>query len=314
MPFNNTSEFNSQGTGAGFGGAGFPSAYSYGGGFGGNWGGGFGGISPIGLVGISDLFDRDGRRGGCDNDDNCAREAAILSAISNSKDATVSEGRGILAAIANTNDNVVAEGRALAAAVAITNGNIKDSQFALTLQGERNTAQLASQAQAFAIQADRAADEIKAAGVAQTAAILAKLNQSELDNLRDRLHASEHNSRTRDLEIRIENNNTAVAAQFQQQQQLQIQRELDEHRRRYDNREIEINNINTNTAIAAQSQAQFQQQAIRDLDRDHRWNARFDALLNQSNKVAQDIINVGSGIVGAAQTANPTNVNSKNLQ
>jgi hypothetical protein len=42
------------------------------------------------------------------------------------------------------------------------------------------------------------------------------------------------------------------------------------------------------------------------LDRDHRWNARFDALISQNQKVGQDIVNIG-GLVAANQTSTPTN-------
>lgn len=277
----NSSEFNSVGGGYG--------------GFGGFGGGGFGGIGLFGLLGlrgIGDLDGRDGRRGGCDNDDSCAREAAILSAISNSKDATV------------------AEGRALGAAICATDASIKDAQFALALQSERNTAQLSAQAQAFAIQADRTADEIKAAGVAQTAAILARINDAEVQRLRDELEITRRGRDNRDLEIRIENNNTNLNAQFQAQAQLQLQAQLEDERRRWYARENEINIINTNTNINAQAQSQAQAQAIRDVDRDHRWNNRFDTLISQNAKVAQDIVNI-NGTVAANQTSSPTNVNSK---
>lgn len=57
-----------------------------GGGFGGLGSGGFGAFGLIGLLGLDSL----GRKRG-DGDDNCAREAAVLAAISNSKDATVAE-------------------------------------------------------------------------------------------------------------------------------------------------------------------------------------------------------------------------------
>ena len=280
-----------------------PFGAGFAGGFGGFGGGfGLGGIAPIGLVGINNLFDRD--RGhdhgghGCKSRDNDGVEHPLA----------------ILAAIAGNKDQIVAEGRATAAAFAVTNDNVKDAQFALALQSERNTAQLSAQAQAFAIAATAQFNEVKEAGVAQTAAILARINEQEVNSLRDQLHETR---RGRDLDsIRIENNNTNtnVNAQFQAQAQAQLQAQLDEHRRRWDARENEINIVNTNTNVNAQAQAQAQAQSIRDLDRDHRWNARFDALLAQSNKVAQDIINIGAGTVAANQTSSPTNVNSKNVQ
>lgn len=274
-------ESNSIGLGGGFGGFG-----GFGGGF-----GGFGGIAPIGLIGLNTLLDRDGRRGGCDNDDNCAREAAILAAIGNAKDTTV------------------AEGRALASALFATNDAVKDGNYAAAIQAERNTAQLQAQAQAFQIATTAQFNEVKEAGVAQTAAILARINQAEVDSLRDQLLEQR---RGRDLDvIRIENNNTNtnIQAQFQAQAQAQLQAQLEEHRRRWDARENEISIVNTNTNINAQAQAQQQQQAIRDLDRDHRWNQRFDALLSQTNKVGQDIVNIGAGTVTGTQTSTPTNNN-----
>jgi len=276
----NANEFNSVG-------GGFPGGF--GGGFGG-FGGGIGGLGLVGLVGLNSFLGRDGERGGgCANDDNCAREAAILSAIANSKDTTV------------------AEGRALAAAICATESSVKDGNYAAAIQAERNTAQLAAQAQAFAIAATAQFNEVKEAGVTQTAAILARINEVETQNLRDQLFEIR---RGRDLDgIRIENNNTNtnIQAQFQAQAQLQLQAQLDEHRRRWDARENEINIVNTNTNINAQAQQQQQQQAIRDLDREHRWNQRFDTLLSQSNKVAQDIVNIGAGTVTGTQTSTPTN-------
>lgn len=272
--------------GAGLGG------YGGGYGFGGGYGGGFGGIGLFGLLGLKGIGDLDGR-GRRGDDDNCAREAAVLAAIANSKDATV------------------AEGRALGAALITINDNVKDGNYAAAIQAERNTAQLAAQAQAFQIATDKSLDALAAAGVAQTAAIIARINQSEVDGLRDQLHETR---RGRDLDaIRIENNNTNTNfnAQFQAQAQAQLQAQLDEHRRRWDARENEINIVNTNTNINAQAQAQAQAQSLRELDRDHRWNARFDALVSQNNKSNQDIVNLGTMVASGVQTPTSTNVNSK---
>lgn len=277
---------------------------AFGGGF-----GGFGGLGNGGILEAAILFGLLGNngfgRGGHDHpnfpfpnpckDDN-DNPLAILAAIAGAKDATIGEGRAILAGLANNKDTTVAEARALGAAICDSEKTNLQQFYAQAIQAANNT------------------QSIKDQSSNETALILARINESDTQRLRDELFESRRGLDRRDLEIRIENNNTAVAAQFQQQQQLQLQRDLDEHRRRYDNREIEINNINTNTNVQAQLQAQAQRQAIVDLDRDHRLNARFDALFNQQNKVAQDIINVGSGVVGASQTANPTNVNSKNVQ
>jgi len=255
----------------------FGGGYGFGGGFGGF--GGFGGIAPIGLVGINNLFDRD--RGhdhgghGCKGRDNDGPEHPLA----------------ILAAIASSKDVTVAEARALSAAVSESEKTNLQQFYAAAIQASNNT------------------QSIKDQSTAQHAAILAAINNSDVQRLRDELHETR---RGRDLDgIRIENNNTNtnIQAQFQAQAQAQLQAQLDEHRRRFDNREIEINNINTNTAVATQLQQQQQQQAIRDRDRDYEFHKRFDALFNQSNKVAQDIVQIGSGVIGAAQTSTPTNNN-----
>ena len=288
MPLTNLSEFNSVGAGIG---GGYPGGFA--GGFGGGIGG-FGGIGAIGLIGLNTLFDRDrdGKgHGGCG--DGVEHPLAILQAIANSKDATVAEGRALGAAICDSEKTTL-------------------QQFYLqAIQAERNTAQLSAQAQAIALANVAQLNNLSAEGVQQTAAILARLNQTEVDNLRDQLTETR---RGRDLDvIRIENNNTNtnIQGQFQAQAQAQLQAQLDEHRRKFDARESEINIVNTNTNINAQAQAQAQAQAIRDLDRDHRWNQRFDTLLSQSNKSNQDIVNLGTMVASGTQTPTSTNVNSK---
>lgn len=273
------------------------------GGFGGFGGGGLLEAIVLGSIfGNGNGFGRGGHDHGhfpfphpCKDDDN-NHPLAILAAIAGAKDATIGEGRAGLAAIANAKDTTVAEARALSSAICDAEKTNLIQFNALAIQNSNNTQSIKDQA------------------TLQHAAILAAVRDTEVNRLRDELHNERRGRDNRDLEVRIENVNTNTNVQLQAQAQLQLQRDLDDLRRRGSDREIEINNINTNTNVQAQLQAQAQRQAIVDLDRDHRFNARFDALLNQQNKVAQDIINIGSGIVGAAQTANPTNVNSKNLQ
>lgn len=202
-----------------------------GGGYGsGLGGGGFGGFGLFGLLGLRGIggFGDEGRRG----DDNCAREAALLQAISNAKDTTV------------------AEGRSLGAAICATNDNIKDGNYAAAIQAERNTAQLSAQAQAFQIATDKSIDALAAAGVAQTAAILARINDAEVQGLRDQLNEQRHYGRTRDLEINISNQNSATAnatqAQIQAQAQWQVQRDH-ENQRRFDSLFNSFNQLNRNT-------------------------------------------------------------------
>ncbi len=286
----------------------------FGGGYGG-FGGGFGGIAPIGLFGVANgLFgnDRNGRGHGSDcndggvtslNADGIAAKTALL--VNQNADQNA-----LLNAIADNKNQTIAEGRALGDAVCEAEKTNLQQFYAAAIQASNNTQSIKDQATAFAIVNDKRFDDLSIQAVNQTAAILARINDVENQNLRDQLFESRRGRDRADLDISIQNTNTNVQAQFQAQAQLQLQRELDENRRRYDSRENEINIINTNTNINAQAQAQAQAQAVRDLDRDHRWNQRFETLINQNAKVAQDIINIG-GVVAANQTSNPTNVNSK---
>lgn len=276
-----------------------PVAPIFGGGFG---NGNFGNSNNlIELLIASQLFGRNGfggpgNQGGfpfpehCKDDNN--GNLALLAAIAGSKDATVGEGRGVLAAIASSKDTTVAEARALSAAICDAEKTNLQQFYAAAIQASNNT------------------QSIKDQSSNETALILARINESDTQRLRDELFNERRGRDRSDLDISIQNTNTNVQSQFQAQAQAQLQRDFDEHRRRYDNREIEINNINTNTNVQSQLQAQAQAQLVRDFEH----NRRFDALFSQNDKVAQDIINVGSGVVGAAQTANPTNVNSKNNQ
>ncbi len=291
--------------GGGFGGLGIG-----GGGFGGGFGGG---IAPFGLFGLVGGFGDRGREHGCNDNSGLV----LLNAIGNLKDTVFNAKDSIderldsvrdslSSRVENVGDRVTFEGRNISDRVADANVTNLQQFYAQAIQAERNTQQLSTQAQAFAIVADKRFDDLAAAGVNQTAAVLARINDVENQNLRDQLFESRRGRDRSDLEIQIQNTNTNTNAQFQAQTQAQLQAQLDEHRRRWDSRENEISIVNTNTNINAQAQAQAQAQAIRDLDRDHRWNARFDALLSQQNKVGQDIVNIG-GLVAANQTSTPTN-------
>lgn len=158
--------------------------------------GGFGaGIGGFGLFGLIGLL---GRRGlGGDGDDNCAREAAVLAAISNAKDATIAEGRNLASAVCESEKT-----------------NLQQF-YAAAIQAGNNTQAIKDQATAFAIVNDKRFDDLAAAGVAQTAAILAKINQTEIDSLRDQLEQARHHGRSRDVEV------TMIQNQNQQQQQFQ---------------------------------------------------------------------------------------------
>lgn len=168
--------------------------------------GGFGGFGGIGLVGLIGLL---GRRGlGGDGDDGCAREAAILAAISGAKDTTVAEGRATLGAICDSEKT-----------------NLQQF-YAAAIQSANNTTQISNQISASNVVLDKRFDDLAAAGVAQTAAILAKINQTEIDNLRDQLFTERRRGDSREIEISINNSNAQAQAQFQAQN-FEINRKFD---------------------------------------------------------------------------------------
>lgn len=280
-----------------------PVAPVFGGGFGGFGGGG----NWLELLIASQLIGNNGfGRGGhdhghfpfpfpnpCKDDDgDNSRGLAILAAIAANKDTTVGEGRAVLSALSNAKDTTVAEARALSHAICESEKTNLIQFNALAIQNSNNTQSIKDQA------------------TLQHAAILAAINNGEVNRLRDELNNERRGLDRRDLEINIANTNTNVQAQFQAQAQAQLQRDLDEHRRRFDNREIEINNINTNTNVQAQLQAQAQAQLVRDYEH----NRRFDNLFSQVTQVAKnqnDVINFGTMAASGNQTSSATNVNSK---
>jgi hypothetical protein len=294
------------GFGSGFGGAGF------------GFGGGFGGIAPVGLVGLNTLFDRD--RGHGDNNGALWTVNAIgnlKDSIYNAKDSlderidSVKDNLddrldsikdALTSRVENVGDRVTAEGRNISDRVADANVSNLNQFYAQAIQAERNTQQLSTQAQALAIANNQVLTEIKEAGVAQTAAILARLNQAEVDRLRDELEVSRRHADRRDTELSIVNTNTNTNSLFQAQAQAQLQAQFDDYKRRFDSREIEINNINTNSNVQSQLQAQAQAQLVRDFEH----NRRFDALYAQTAKATNDIVNIG-GLVAATQANTPTN-------
>jgi hypothetical protein len=279
-----SSEFNNLGAG------GFPT-----GGFGGFGGGmGVGGFGLIGLIGLQDLFNK---RRGDDGDGNCQKEIATLAAISNLKDISVAEARVTGAAINAVGDKVCELEKTSMQqfyAQAIQAANIANDQKALAVQ--------------LAIAQDQKTD-------AATAAILARINQSEVDSLRDSLLLERRRSDAKEVEISINNSNTSIASAIAAQSQAQLQAQLqlvrdgfDAERRRADAREVEINVTNSNTSIQAQVQAQAQAQAQKQAQDKFDIDRKFDLLFGQVAKSSQDIINVGGLLAGVAQTANPTNV------
>jgi len=153
---------------------------------GGAGGFGFGGFGGGGILEGIILASLLGKRGGLGGgDDGCAATVALTAAIASAKDTTVAEGRFLGGAICDAEKTNLQQ--FFAAQVSQSNGvqAVKD------------------QATAFAIVADKRFDDLTLSGVTQTAAILARINQTEVDSLRDRL-----NERTREVDAsRIEINN-----------------------------------------------------------------------------------------------------------
>jgi len=212
MSLTNSSEYNALGGG-----------FSGGlGGFGGGFGGGIAPFGLLGLLGIGDL----GRKK--DGDKDCQGKIALLAAIGNAKDVSV------------------AEARALAAGICETKSDIKDAAYASAIQSERNTAQLSAQSQAIAALTEKRLDDLAAAGAAQTAVILARLNDAEVQSLRDQLAHSHRHADSQDISIAISNSNAQTQAQIQAQAQIQTQRDFD-HIRRFDSIFGSFNQLNKNT-------------------------------------------------------------------
>jgi len=93
--------------------------------------------------------------------------------------------------------------------------------FQIVYQAANNTQAIKDQATAFAIVNDKRFDDLAAAGVTQTAAILDKLNQTEIDNLRDQLFTERRRGDNREIDISINNSQNQVQAQVQAQFQNQ---------------------------------------------------------------------------------------------
>jgi len=173
--------------GGGFGSQGFG-----GGGFG-VGGGGIGAFGLIGLLGLDSL----GRRRG--DDDGCGKEFAVLQAIQNNNNTTVQEGRALGAAICDAEKT-----------------NLQQF-YAAAIQSSNNTQSIKDQATAFAIVNDKRFDDLSAAGVNQTAAILARINDAETQSLRDQLNHAHRRNDNNDISIAISNSNAQAQAQFQTQ-------------------------------------------------------------------------------------------------
>ncbi len=230
----NAQEFNSLGTG---------------GGFGGGWGNGLGGFGLFGLLGLKGIGDLDGRRNG-DCDKPGVNELATLQAIQNAKDVTVASEANLRNAICDTEKTALQQ------------------FYAAAIQAQNNTQSIKDQATAFAIVQDKRFDDAATQAANNTAAILARINDVENQNLRDQLF---------------------------------------EARRGRDVQDIKIENINTNSQLQAQLQAQAQVQTQRDFDHIRRFDSIFGSF-NQLNRNTQDVINFGTMAASANQANQQTTI------
>ena len=174
----------------------------------------------------------------------------------------------ILAELGRSKDCFVGEFRGVNAGLFAVNDAVKDGNYAAAIQAERNTAQLSTQATAFAFAQERQADQ-------NTLAILNKLNQSELD---------------RKDEIISELRFAGI-----------------EERRRHDDEKIQIVNTNSNTNVLTAIQQQAQWQAQRDEENKRNFAALWGSF-NQINRTAQDIVNLGTMTSSGTQATNATNI------
>jgi len=237
-----------------------------GGGFGGFGGFGGGGIIEGLILGAILNRGNGGLFGGGDGNsslsaDGIAAKTALL--VNQNTDQNV-----LLQAIASNKDATIAEGRSLAAAVCESEKTSLQQFYAAAIQASNNTQAIKDQATAFAIVNDKRFDDLTIQGVNQTAAVLARINDVENQNLRDQLFES---------------------------------------RRRFDAKENELHITNTNINTNAQAQAQFQIQAQRDNDLHRRLDAVFGSF-NQLNRNTQDVINFGTMAASANQANQQTNV------
>jgi len=201
----------------------------------------------MGLLGIDSLG---GRRRGGDDDCDCNKTLAILAGLANNKDTTVAEGRNVLDAVCDAEKT-----------------NLQQF-YAAAIQASNLQQATKDQATAFAIVNDKRFDDLSIQAVNQTAAILARINDVENQNLRDQLF---------------------------------------EVRRRFDAKETELHITNTNINTNAPAQAQFQIQTQRDNDLHRRLDAVFGSF-NQLNRNTQDVINFGTMAASANQANQQTNV------
>lgn len=212
-----TNALGGSGFGSGFGGAGF--------GFGG------GGIPPVGLFGV--IGNRDGHGHHEHGRKDCEGALFTLNAIGNLKDNIQNakdslderidsardnlDGRidAVVNRVESSKDALVSEARSINDKICEVRSDMKDGFYTTALQNERNTNEIKNQAQLNHLDNDRKFDALSREGERNTALILAKLNQTELDVLRDQLHGERRRGDSREIEINIANTNTNVLTAIQ---------------------------------------------------------------------------------------------------
>lgn len=247
-----------------------PEFNSVGGGYGG-FGGGFGQGGILEGIILASLLGRGGRGGllgGDGGSDNVSLSADGIAAKTAALVNQNADQNALLGAIQAANIQNINESRALGSAVCEAEKTNLQQFYTAAIQSANNTQAIKDQATAFAIVADKRFDDLSAAGVAQTAAILARINDAEVQSLRDQLHGERRRGDAKDVEISIQNSN-----------------------------------INTQ----AQAQAQFQVQTQRDNDLHRRLDGVFNSF-NQLNRNTQDVINFGTMAASANQANSQTNV------
>ena len=205
-------------------------------------GGGFGGGGILEGIILASLLGRGrgGLFGGDSGDGGCAAEAVILNAITGSERTTVGEGRALNAAICDSEKT-----------------NLQQF-YAGAIQTSNSTQAIKDQATGFFIANDNRFDALATQGTAQTAAILARINQTEIDQLRDELHETRRGRDRDGIAISIQNSNSQPQAQVQAQFQAQnefLVRRFNEFDNQINNTKQGIVNLGTMVASGTQSTA-----------------------------------------------------------
>lgn len=204
-------------------------------------GGGFGGIAPIGLIGLNTFL---GGRGGFGNEGfnngpfpggGVVGSTVAEQNISNIREEIGTLGNEMQVAFSAANINNANNFRALDNQICGINQNLSNLNYAQTLQNMQNTQSIKDQATANQmvaaenacaikglIQAE--ADNTRSLVHAETDRVIALINATETQNLRDRILELTRSGDRRETEINI--TNTATATQSQVQAQLQSQNQF----------------------------------------------------------------------------------------